>query len=79
MNAIGSEAWTAAAHGLSMQQALRTITIDAAQILGVDKRVESPQVGKDGDVALFDGDPFGNTSYCIGVVVDSNLVSDEER
>ena len=50
------------------RRALRAITIDAARILGVDERVGSLEVGKDGDLALYDGDPFEYTTHCIGVV-----------
>ena len=69
------EAGMAAANGLSFEQALRTITIDAARILGIDKRVGSLEVGKDGDIALYDGDPFEYTSHCIGVVIEGRIVS----
>jgi len=70
------EAAIAAANGLSFEQALGTMTIDAAKILGIDGRVGSLAVGKDGDVALFDGDPFEYTSHCVGVVIDGRVASD---
>jgi imidazolonepropionase-like amidohydrolase len=73
------EAAVAAANGLSFDQALRTITIDAARILGIDKRVGSLEVGKDGDVALYDGDPFEYTTHCIGTVIEGRVVSDAAR
>ncbi len=73
------EAAMAAANGLTFEQALGTITIEAARILGIDKRVGSLEVGKDGDVALFDGDPFEYTSHCIGVVIDGEVVSRQRR
>ena len=69
----------AAANGLTFEQAVGTITIEAARILGIDKRVGSLEVGKDGDVALFDGDPFEYTSHCIGVVIDGEVVSRQRR
>ena len=65
------EAALTAANGLSFDQALATITIDAARILGVADRVGSLEVGKDGDLALYDGDPFEYTSHCIGVIIDA--------
>ena len=68
-----------AANGLSFEQALGTITIDAARILGIDKRVGSLEVGKDGDVALYDGDPFEYTTHCIGTVIEGKIVSDTPR
>lgn len=69
------EAGRAAANGLSFQQALGTITIEAAKILGIEERVGSLQVGKDGDLALYDGDPFEYTTHCVGVVIDGRVVS----
>lgn len=70
------EAAIAAANGLTFEEALGTVTIDAAKILGVDKRVGSLEAGKDGDVALFDGDPFEYTSHVVGVVIDGRVVSE---
>jgi imidazolonepropionase-like amidohydrolase len=73
------EAALAAAHGLSTEEALATITIDAAKILGVADRVGSLQPGRDADVAVFDGDPFEYTSHCTAVVIDGRIVADEPR
>ena len=73
------EAAQAAAHGLTFEQALSTVTIQPAKILGVESRVGSLEVGKDGDAALYDGDPFEYTSHCVGTVIDGNIVSTGER
>ena len=73
------EAAIAAANGLTFEQALATITIEAAQILGVEDRVGSIKVGKDGDLALFDGDPFEYVTHCVGTIIDGNVVSRGER
>jgi imidazolonepropionase-like amidohydrolase len=73
------EAGVAAANGLSFENALRAITIDAAKILGVADRVGSLEVGKDGDLALYDGDPFEYTTHCIGTVIEGKVVSEEKR
>lgn len=70
------EAAEAAANGLAFEDALSLITIDAARVLGVDKRVGSLEAGKDGDVALFDGDPFEFTSHVTGVVINGKVVSE---
>ncbi len=64
------EAAVAAANGLGFDAALAAVTIDAARILGIDTRVGSLEPGKDGDVALFDGDPFEYTSHVTGVVIE---------
>lgn len=73
------EAGVAAAHGLGFENALRSITIHAARILGIDDRVGSIEVGKDGDLALYDGDPFEYASHCVGVVIEGEVVSEETR
>jgi imidazolonepropionase-like amidohydrolase len=70
------EAAVAAANGLSFDEALASITIDAARLLGIEKRVGSLEPGKDGDLALYDGDPFEYTSHCTGVVIQGEVVSD---
>ena len=73
------EAAVAAANGLSFEEAFATITIDAARLLGIDDRVGSLEAGKDGDVALYDGDPFGYTSHCVGTVIEGEVVSEVVR
>lgn len=73
------EAAIAAAHGLGMEGALAASTIDAAKLLGVDQRVGSLVAGKDGDLALYDGDPFEYTTRCTGVVIEGEVVSQEAR
>ncbi len=73
------EAAIAAANGLGMEGALRAITLDAATLLGIEERVGSLEVGKDGDVAIYDGDPFEYTSHCVGVVIDGQVVFEGSR
>lgn len=69
------EAAIAAANGLKFEEALASITIDAAKVLGVESRIGSLELGKDADAALFDGDPFEYTSHCTGTVIDGRLVN----
>jgi imidazolonepropionase-like amidohydrolase len=71
------EAAVAAAHGLGRERALAALTREAAQLLGIDSRVGSLEVGKDGDLVLFDGDPFETTSHVCGVVLEGQLVERE--
>lgn len=73
------EAATAAANGLSKREALATVTIDAARILGIDKRVGSLEAGKDADVAMYDGDPFEYTTHCTGTIINGRVVSEIAR
>ena len=73
------EAAIAAANGLGMERALEAITLSPARILGIDDRVGSIEVGKDADLALFDGDPFEYTSHICGVIIESEVLSTECR
>jgi len=71
------EAAIAAANRLGFDGALASITIDAARVLGLEDRVGSIEVGKDGDLALYDGDPFEYTSHCLGTVIEGELFEGE--
>ena len=73
------EAGIATAYGLSQRDALASITIDAARILGLDNRIGSIAVGKDADIAMYDGDPFEYTTHCIGTIINGAVVSEVER
>lgn len=73
------EAALAAAHGLSEEDALASITLSPAKILGISDRVGSIEVGKDADLALYDGDPFEYTTHCTGVVIDGVAYPGESR
>jgi len=70
------EAAQAVANGLSFEDGLRTITSDAAEILGISNRVGSLEAGKDADVVCFDGDPFEYTSHVCQVIINGQLVKE---
>ncbi|RMF83824.1 MAG: hypothetical protein D6744_04005, partial [Planctomycetota bacterium] len=53
---LNMEAAFAVRGGMSNDDAIRAITIDAARILGVDDQVGSLEVGKDADMLVCDGD-----------------------
>jgi imidazolonepropionase-like amidohydrolase len=71
------EAGITTAHGLTTEEALASITIDAARLLGIANRVGSIEPGKDADLALYDGDPFEYTTHCTAVIVSGVVVSAE--
>ena len=49
-------AGTAVAYGLTYEQAVQSITLNTAKILGVDDRVGSLETGKDATIIISDGD-----------------------
>ena len=73
------EAGVAAANGMTFDEALAAVTIDAARVLGIESRVGSLEAGKDADLALFDGDPFEYTTHVTAVVINGRVVSEETR
>jgi hypothetical protein len=53
---LAFNAGTAAAYGLSKEQALQAITLNAAKILGVADKTGTIEVGKDANIIISDGD-----------------------
>lgn len=64
----------AAKEGLGEYDALKTITIDAAKICRVDKRLGSLKVGKDADFVVFEGSPFDIFSRVHVTIIDGKIV-----
>jgi imidazolonepropionase-like amidohydrolase len=53
---LAFNAGTAAAYGLTKEQALQAITLNAARILGVDDKTGSIEAGKDANIVISEGD-----------------------
>lgn len=64
------EAAIYAANGLGVDEALRVLTIGGATFLGLQNRIGTLEVGKDADLALFDGPPLEYTTHCLGSVIE---------
>jgi len=77
----------AAKEGLGIEEGLKAITINAAEICRVSHRVGSLEVGKDADIAVFTGNPmevFTKTLFTIinGEVIyraEEKSISNEKR
>jgi len=69
----------AAANGLAFADAPPGPTPGPERRLGLADRVGSLGKGKDGDLALFDGDPFEFTTHCVGTVINGVLASEGEE
>lgn len=68
------EAASATGYGVSDDEALRMVTINAAEILGVDGRVGSLVPGKDADVIILDGPPLSIRTWVDEVYIDGRRV-----
>ena len=68
------EAAYATGYGVSDDEALRMVTINAAEILGVDGRVGSLAPGKDADVIILDGPPLSIRTWIDEVYIDGQRV-----
>ncbi len=53
---LAFNAGTAASYGLTMEEALQAITLNAAKILGIDDRTGSIEAGKDANIIISEGD-----------------------
>jgi imidazolonepropionase-like amidohydrolase len=81
MNArnLGYHAAMAAAYGLPKDEALKSVTLYPAQILGVADRLGSIEVGKIADLVVADGDPLEITTKVEQVYIGGKPVSMETR
>lgn len=61
-------------HGLSEEKAMRTLTIDAAKILGLDERIGSLEEGKDADLLLLDGAPLYSMTNIIKTMINGKWI-----
>jgi len=59
--------------GMSEDEAFKTITLNGAKQLGLDKRLGSIDVGKDADLAIFNGHPLNDYSRVEMTLVDGEV------
>ena len=72
------EAALATGFGLPEDTALKAVTINAAEILGVADRVGTLEKGKDADIVVCDGPPLGLKTRIERVFVDGKPVYEKE-
>jgi len=73
------ETGLAVREGMPEEEAFRAITINPAELLGVEDRMGSISPGKDADLALFDGHPFHNFTKCQMVFIDGKTVYERSQ
>ncbi len=77
--ALPMEAAFAVSGGLDEQTALESITINAAEILGVADRVGSLQVGKDADIIILDGHPFHHKTFVELTLINGRILYEKSK
>jgi len=70
---------TAAAYGLAEDEALKSVTLYPAQILGVADRVGSLEVGKDATLIVTTGDPLEITTHVKAAYIGGREVELNDR
>ncbi len=77
---LAFNAGTAAAYGLTKEEALQSITSNAAKILGIDERTGTIEEGKDANIVISDGDILDmRTSIISAVFIQGRKVSLENK
>jgi len=65
--------------GMDIEDALRAITINPAEILGVSDRIGTLEVGKDADIVIWSEHPLLITARPLYVIIDGEIVSPEPK
>ena len=61
--------------GLDEEEAWKAITINPAQITGINHRVGSIEVGKDADIVILKGNPLRDINYkTVMTIIDGKVV-----
>lgn len=76
---IRDQAGWAAAYGMKPEDAVRLITKNAAEVLGIENRLGSIKKGMDGTVILCDGEIFETRSKVLRAWIQSREVSLENK
>ena len=76
---LPDEAMRAASWGLTKNQALRAITLSAAEILGVDDRVGSLELGKDATFFISDYEPLTQNNHPIKAYIQVREIDLSDR
>jgi len=59
--------------GLTSNEALRLVTLNGARQLGLEDRIGSIEVGKDADIAVFEGHPLDTFARCVMTLVEGEV------
>jgi len=79
LNTPNVDAAYAVRGGLDNRKAIRTLTLDAANMMGVGDRVGSLEAGKDADILILDGDPLHYSTFVTTAVVNGKVVYEKGK
>ncbi len=65
--------------GMEHGQALKALTINPAEIMGLDDRIGSIKVGKDADLVVWNGDPLDIRNKVLVTIIDGKIVYKDEE
>src|SRR5207245_1380879 len=65
--------------GLTHDEALKLVTLNAEIQLGIDKRVGSIDVGKDADLVIYNHDPLSAYAVAQKTIVDGRVLFDRDK
>ena len=65
--------------GMDSFEALKAVTIYAAEHIGIEDRVGSIEVGKDADIIICSGSPFELSTVIEKVLIDGKVVNTAEE
>lgn len=65
--------------GMPEEEGLRSITINAAKICGVEEKVGSLAVGKDGDIVIYNGSPMEAFTRALCTIIEGKIVYYDEE
>lgn len=64
--------------GMDEQEALKAITINAAELTEIGDRVGSLEKGKDADIVIFDGHPFEFRTRVVTTIINGKIVYERD-
>ncbi len=76
---LNMEAAFAVRGGMTNEQALRSITLDAARVLGLSDRIGSLEEGKDADLIVTDGDILSYMTHVHYTIVNGRIAYDKSK
>jgi imidazolonepropionase-like amidohydrolase len=79
LHTLALDAAFAVRGGLDNRKALRTLTLDAARMVGAETRLGSLAPGKDADILILDGDPLHYRTFVQTALVSGKVVYEKDK